>query len=73
MVTLQDAMNLPSYLQVLTSVNGPQRRGNPKAFIGLDNSAEYQSEGMLVRAGGWGSTANGVLAQVHVTVNGMGL
>ena len=53
MVTLQDAMNLPSYLQVLTSVNVPQRRGNSKAFIGRDNSlTEYQSEGMLVGAGG---------------------
>ena len=66
-------MNLPSYLQVLTSVNVPQRRGNPKAFIGLDNSADSQTEWKLVGAGGWGPTANGVLAQVHVTVNGTGL
>lgn len=51
MVTLQDAINLPRYRRVLTSVNVPQRRGNPKASIGLGRSTEYQSEGMLVGPG----------------------
>lgn len=39
-VTLQDAIYLPSCLQVLTSVNVHQRKENPETFIGLDSGTE---------------------------------
>ena len=58
-------------LQVLTRINEHQRKGNPKTFMGLDNGAELRLSQQRRRLRG--HIVNDVLAQVHLTVNLMGL